>query len=69
VFHTSYDTAPNKRFLSWKNPGISHVKDSNKFSPAKRCNLKSQYVVQLKDLHALYESGALSKQEFDDQKA
>ena len=47
----------------------SHVKDSNEFSPAKRCNLRSQYVAQLKDLHALYESGALSKQGFEDQNA
>jgi len=47
--HTSYNTAPNKRFFrGGKNPGTSHVKDSNEFSPAKRCNLRSQYVVQLK---------------------
>ena len=45
------------------------MKNSKKFSPAKRCNLRSQYVVQLKDLHTFYKSGALSKQEFDDQKA
>ena len=70
--HTSYDIAPNKRFFHGrKNPSTStsHMKDSNEFSPAKRCNSRSQYVVQLKDLHALYESGALSKQEFDDQKS
>ena len=67
--HKSYDEAPNKRFFhGGKNSGTSD-KDPNKFSPAKRCNLRSQYVVQLKDLHSLYECGALSKEEFEEQKS
>ena len=66
--HKSYDTAPNKRFFHG-GKGKSTGTSASELSPAKRCNLRSQYVVQLKDLHMLYESGALNKEEFDDQKS
>ena len=49
--HTSYDAASNNRFFHGrKNPGTSHVKDSNEFSPAKRCNLRSQYIVAMHEM-------------------
>jgi len=35
-------------------------------SPAKLAGARSSYVVQLKDLHSLYESGAISETEFQE---
>ena len=37
-------------------------------SPAKRSNLKSQCMSRMKDWHALFESGAISSEEYEDQK-
>lgn len=38
-------------------------------SPSKLAGLRSSYLMQLKDLHSLYESGAISETEFQEQKA
>ena len=38
-------------------------------SLAKLAGLRSSYLVQLKDLHSLYESGAISETELQEQKA
>ena len=38
-------------------------------SPGKMANLRSNYLQQLRDLHALLESGAINDSEFQDQKA
>ena len=67
--HKSYDTAPNKRFFHGGKSARSGGQDQSEFSPAKRCNMRSRYAVQLKDLHMLYENGVLSKEEFDEQKS
>ena len=65
--HESYETVPNKRFFHG-GKGNDTATCATEFSPVKRCNLRSQYVVQLKDLHTLCENGALSQNEFDDRK-
>ena len=65
--HESYETAPNKRFFHG-GKGKDTATCATEFSSVKRCNLRSQYVVQLKDLHTLCENGNLSQKEFDDQK-
>lgn len=37
-------------------------------SPGKMANLRSNYLQQLRDLHALLENGAINEREFQDQK-
>jgi len=37
-------------------------------SPMRRSNLRSQYMQQLKEWHSLYETGAISQHEFEEQK-
>jgi len=34
----------------------------------RRSNLRSQYMQQLKEWHSLYETGAISQREFEEQK-
>ena len=38
-------------------------------SPAKLANLRSNYLQQMRDLHSLFECGAISESEFKEQKA
>ena len=38
-------------------------------SPAKLANLRSNYLQQMRDLHPLFECGAISESEFREQKA
>ena len=38
-------------------------------SPAKLANLRSNYLQQMRDLHSLFESGAITEAEFLEQKA
>ena len=38
-------------------------------SPAKLANLRSNYLQQMRDLHSLFECGAISESEFREQKA
>ncbi len=42
---------------------------STGISPAKLANLRSNYLQQMRDLHSLFESGAISETEFRGQKA
>ena len=37
-------------------------------SPSKLANLRSNYLQQMRDLHSLYESGAINESEFLEQK-
>ena len=41
---------------------------SGGISPAKMANLRSNYLQQIKDLHMLFENGAMSEAEFMEQK-
>ena len=41
---------------------------SSSSSPVRVAQLRSQYIQQLKDLHALYEAGALNEQEYTEEK-
>ena len=47
----------------------SNSTTSSSISPAKLADLRSNYLLQLRDLHSLYESGAISESEFQEQKA
>ena len=42
---------------------------STGISPAKLANLRSSYLQQMRELHSLFESGAISELEFREQKA
>ena len=52
---------PEKRAI--ETPDIPHG-----ISPGKCVHLRSQYIGQLKQLHALFEDSAITKQEYDQQK-
>lgn len=49
--------------------GTSSVNTSVGISPGKIANLRSTYLQQLRDLHSLLESGAITENEFQEQKS
>jgi hypothetical protein len=49
-------------------PPPTSVTPSAGISPSKVANLRSNYLQQMRDLHSLYASGALTESEFLDQK-
>ena len=68
--NTSLENPPDKPFF-WGNKKKSLLAadvDTADISPAKCSNLRSQYMAQMKDWHALFESGAITREEYDDQK-
>lgn len=70
--HTSLDIPPDKPFFRGnkkKLPSLSEVSTSTDISPIKRSNLRSQYMTQMRDWHALFEVAAITKEEYEDQKA
>jgi len=68
--HTSLENPPDKPFFrgNKKKSLLAADVDTADISPAKRSNLRSQYMAQMKDWHALFESGAITREEYDDQK-
>ena len=49
-------------------PSTSTPRCSTGFSPGKIANLRSNYLQQMRDLHSLFESGAITENEFQEQK-
>ena len=74
--HSSYDDPPDKPFFRG-NKKAKSLKSavqitectSSEISPAKRSNLRSQYMVQLKDWHSLFDAGAITHDEYEGQKS
>ena len=68
--HTSLETPPDKPFFrgNKKLSKIAADVATTDISPAKRSNLRSQYMTQMKDWHALFESAAITKEEYEEQK-
>ena len=62
---TSQQRLPGARPSS---PPLTSVAPSAGISPSKVANLRSNYLQQMRDLHSLYASGALTESEFLDQK-
>lgn len=48
-------------------PSVSNIATPG-ISPSKIANLRSNYLQQMRDLHSLFESGALTQEEFYEQK-
>ena len=56
-------TAPNS------SSSTDRLSQSSSMSPGKIAGLRSQYLQQMRELHQLFEVGALTEKEFSDQKA
>ena len=70
--HTSLDTPPDKPFFCGSKKRLSSQVSTadvapTDISPIKRSNLRSQYMTQMRDWHALFEAAAITK-EYEDQK-
>lgn len=61
-------TGRGKSPLPTPSPSSSSVSSGTGISPGKIANLRSNYLQQMRDLHLLYESGALTNKEFCEQK-
>lgn len=62
VQHHTKNTSPS-------NTISNNATTGHGFSPAKLANIRSNYLQQMRDLHSLYESGAITEMEFLEQKA
>ena len=50
------------------NSSVNSGADTTGISPSKRASLRTQYIIQLQQLHSLYEAGAITKREYEEQK-
>ena len=71
--HSSYDDPPDKPFFCGNKKPEKSLKSAMQttecgISPAKRSSLRSQYMVQLKDWHSLFDAGAITHDEYEGQK-
>ena len=70
-----YDEAPDKPFwkgrkrrCSGQGPSNSKRPTSSVASPSKKVGIRSELITQLKQWHALLESGVVSQNEYDEMK-